>query len=137
MVDHVLVGVNGAEDGSLVDADLDGRFGYVFGDEEDESYFIDAGLADQDCATVVIEFGELQVVWRSVHGLSCPLYMLTHLNPCPCLIKCTFLKRLLRSAMLHAHTRFILLKSSDPLLITHCICERSCPYPLAKAVQRA
>ena len=59
MVDHALVGIDSAEDGSVVDAYLHRGLRDVFGDKEDESDFVYTSLADEDCARVVVQFGKL------------------------------------------------------------------------------
>ena len=54
VVEDVLVGVDGAKDRPLVDANLDRGLGYVLRDEEDKGYFVDAGLADKYSSGVVL-----------------------------------------------------------------------------------
>ena len=46
MVEYVLVGVDGAKDRPLVDANLDRGLGDVLRDEKDKRYFVDASLTD-------------------------------------------------------------------------------------------
>ena len=46
MVENVLVGVDGAKDRPLVNADLDRGLGDVLRDEKDKRYFVNASLAD-------------------------------------------------------------------------------------------
>ena len=54
VVEDVLVGVDGAKDRPLVDADLDRGLGYVLRDEKDKRYFVDSGLADKYSSRVIL-----------------------------------------------------------------------------------
>ena len=135
VVEDVLVGVDGAKDRPLVDADLDRGLGYVLRDEKDKRYFVDSGLADKYSSRVILVLRKLQVIWRSVHCFSRPFDMFASLKAIGCFVKGTLLERLLCISYLCIHAQLFILKSTDFSLTADSICECSMPYPFTKAVE--